>query len=237
MMRIDNANRRKKRQRGCSDTGHRRMVIMRRTVTTIVFSLAALVILTGCAGKVRYPNYYTLNLPAPPDPPAAEKAHASLAIREFRAPTYLRQGAIVYKTSPEQIGFYAYDRWAIDPRDFVTNSIIDRLRACGAFARVQGYNGSRDVDYVLSGRLEKLEELDYQGGGVKVQVAISAEMTSIASGAVVWSNAVSEIGDVNKRDVPAVVSEMNRTMQRAIEKLVTPLSAGWAGGSVAAQRN
>jgi len=24
-----------------------------------------------------------------------------------------------------------------------------------------------------------------------------------------------------------VVSEMNRTMQRAIEKLVTPLSAGW----------
>jgi ABC-type uncharacterized transport system auxiliary subunit len=201
-----------------------------------VFSLAALVILTGCAGKVRYPTYYTLNLPAPPDPPAAEKAHARLAIREFRAPTYLRQGAIAYKTSPEQIGFYAYDRWAIDPRDFVTNSIIDRLRASGAFARVQGYNGSRDVDYVLSGRLEKLEELDYQGA-VKVQVAISAEMTSIATGEVVWSNTVSEIGDVDKRDVPAVVSEMNRTMQRAIEKLVTPLSADWAGGSTAAQRN
>ena len=48
------------------------MVIMRRTVTRIVFCLAALVILTGCVGRVRYPNYYTLNLPAPPDPPAAE---------------------------------------------------------------------------------------------------------------------------------------------------------------------
>ncbi len=213
---------------------HRRMS-MRRTVATIVFSLAAVVILASC-GRVRYPTYYTLNLPAPPDPPAAEKAHASLAIREFRAPTYLRQGAIVYKTSPEQIGFYAYHRWAVDPRDFVTNAITERLRASGVFARVQGYNGSRDVDYVLSGRLEKLEELDYQGG-VKVQVAISAEMTSIASGAVVWSNAVSEIGDVNKRDVPAVVSEMNRTMQRAIEKLVTPLSADWAADSTAAQRN
>lgn len=213
---------------------HRRMS-MRRTVATIVFSLAAVVILASC-GRVRYPTYYTLNLPAPPDPPAAEKAHASLAIREFRAPTYLRQGAIVYKTSPEQIGFYAYHRWAVDPRDFVTNAITERLRASGVFARVQGYNGSRDVDYVLSGRLEKLEELDYQGG-VKVQVAISAEMTSIASGAVVWSNAVSEIGDVNKRDVPAVVSEMNRTMQRAIEKLVTPLSADWAASSTAAQSN
>ena len=207
---------------------------MRRSVTRSVFGLVALVILTGCAGRVRHASYYTLNPPAPPDPPAAENAHATVAIRQFRAQTYLRQGAIVYRTSPEQIDFYAYHRWAMDPRDFVTHSIIERLRASGAFARVQSYDGSRDVDYVLSGRLEKLEELDYQGG-VKVQVALSAEMTSITTGATVWSNAVSEIGDVNKHDVPAVVSEMNRTMQRAIEKLVTPLSAGWAAGSLGAQ--
>jgi ABC-type uncharacterized transport system auxiliary subunit len=212
------------------------MVIMKRNVTKIVFCLAALVILTGCAGRMKYPSYYTLNLPAPPDPPAVEKAHASLAIRHFRAPTYLRQGAIVYKTSPEQIGFYAYHRWAMDPRDFVTNAIVDRLRASGAFARVQTYDGSRDVDYVLSGRLEKLEEFDYQGS-VKVEVAISAEMTSIATGATVWSNAVSEMGDVDKHDVPAVVSEMNRTMQRAIEKLVTPLSGGGAAVPIDGQRN
>ncbi|HXM10796.1 MAG TPA: ABC-type transport auxiliary lipoprotein family protein [Terriglobales bacterium] len=185
---------------------------------------------------MRYPNYYTLNLPAPPDPPAPEKAHATLAIREFRASDYLHQGAIVYKTSPEQIGFYAYHRWAMPPRDFVTNAIIERLRASGVFAHVQSYDGNRDVDYVLSGRLEKLEELDYQGS-VKVQVALSAEMTSIATGAIVWSNAVSEIGDVNKRDMPAVVSEMNRTMERAIEKLLTPMPADVVTGSTAAKRN
>jgi ABC-type uncharacterized transport system auxiliary subunit len=209
---------------------------MKRTLTRIVFCLAALVILTSCAGKVKYPNYYTLNLPAPPDPPAGEDAHAILAIREFRAPTYLRQGAIVYKTSPEQIGFYAYDRWATDPRDFVTNAVIERLRASGLFARVQPYDGNRDVNYVLSGRLEQLEELDYQGS-VKVQVAISADMTSIATGATVWSNAVSEIGDVNQRDVPAVVSEINRTMERAINKLLSPMPADVVTGSTAAQRH
>src|ERR1700727_3653887 len=110
---------------------------MRRPVTTIVFSLSALVILASCGGRVRYPNYYTLNLPAPPDPPPAKNVHATVAIREFRAPAYLRQGAIVYKASPEQIGFYAFHRWAIVPRDFVTNSIIENLRARAVFARVQ----------------------------------------------------------------------------------------------------
>src|ERR1700746_3454522 len=208
----------------------RRRMSMKRTATTIVFSLAGLVILAGCGGRGRYPNYYTLNLPAPPDPPPAENVHATVAIREFRAPPYLRQGAIVYKTSPEQIGFYAYHRWATDPREVVTNAVIDRLRATAAFARVTPYDGRSDASYVLSGRLVKLEELDYEGG-VKVEVGLSAQMTSISTGATVWTNAVSEIGEVNSRNVPAVVAEMNGTTERGIEKLLTPLPTAGASAS------
>ena len=173
---------------------------------------------------MKYPNYYTLHLPPPPDPPVPEHVRANLAIREFRSPTYLRQGAIVYKTSPEQIGFYNYHRWAVDPREFLTSAVADRLRASGNFAQVGNYDGRPDVDYVLSGRLEELEETDYEGG-VKVRVAISAQMTSLAKGAIVWTNSVSEVGVVGQRDVPAIVSEMNATMGRAIEKLLTPTPA------------
>jgi len=214
----------------------RRRMNMKRTLTTIVVSLAALMILASCGGRVRYPNYYTLNLPVPPDPPASENAHATVAIREFRAPAYLRQGTIVYKPSPEQIGFYAYHRWAIDPCEFVTNSVIERLRASGHFAHVKAYDGRPGIEYVLSGRLDKLEEVDYDGA-VKVEVAISAQMTNLATGATVWTNAVSEVGEVNKRDVPTVVSGMNRTMERAINKLLSPIPADVATGSKAAARN
>jgi len=208
---------------------------MKRSLTTIVLSLAALMILASCGGKVRYPNYYTLNLPAPPDPPASKNAHATVAIREFRAPAYLRQGTIVYKPSPEQIGFYAYHRWAINPCEFVTTSVIERLRASGNFVRVKPYDGRPDIEYVLSGRLEKLEEIDYESG-VKVEVAISAQMTNLATGATVWTNAVSEVGNVNKRNVPAVVSEMNQTMERAISKLLSPMPADVETGPTADER-
>ena len=194
---------------------------MKKRLAMTVVAILAFVILAGCAGKVGRSNYYTLNLPAPPDPPAAENAHTTVVVREFRAPAYLRQGAIVYKPSPEQIGFYAYHRWAVDPCDFVTDSIIDRLGATGTFSRVKHYDGQPDADYVVSGRLEKLEEIDYEGG-VKVEVAVSAQMTKLDTGTIVWSKAVSEIGVVNQHDVPTVVSEMSRTMERAIEKLLTP---------------
>jgi len=195
---------------------------MKNNLALTVVALLTIVILAGCAGKVGRANYYTLNLPAPPDPPVAENAHTTLAIREFTAPAYLRRGAIVYQTSPELIGFYAYHRWAIDPCEFVTESIIDRLGATGTFSRVKHYDGQPDADYVVSGRLERLEEIDYEGG-VKVEVAVSAQMTKLDTGTIVWSKAVSEVGVVNQHDVPAVVSEMSHTMERAIEKLLTPV--------------
>jgi len=194
---------------------------MKKRRMAVCFVLATLIILVGCGGAAKYPNYYTLHIQPPVDPPAQEGVRTSLAVREFRSPAYLRQGAIVYKTSPEQIGFYNYHRWAVDPREFLTNAVVDHLRASGNFTQVKLYDGRSDIDYVLSGRLEKLEELDYEGG-VKVEVAISAQMVNLANGATVWSNAVSEIGTVDKRDVPTVVAEMNRTMDRAIEKLLTP---------------
>src|SRR5579871_4187657 len=157
---------------------------MKKRLAMTVVAVSAVVILAGCAGKVGHTNYYTLNLPAPPDPPAAENAHTTVAVREFRAPAYLRQGAIVYKPSREQIGFYAYHRWAVDPCDFVTDSIIDRLGATGTFSRVKHYDGQPDANYVVSGRLEKLEEIDYEGG-VKVEVAVSAQMTKLDTGTIV----------------------------------------------------
>ncbi len=205
----------------------KREAVVTKHLMAVVFTLAVSTALVGCAGRINYPSYYTLNLPAPPDPPAAEGVRASVAIREFRSPAYLRQGSIVYKSSPEQIGFYNYDRWAVDPRDFLTNAVVDRLRASGTFSQVKLYDGRADIDYVLSGRLERLEEVDYDGG-IQVQVAISAQMTRVATGETVWSNEAIEVGTVAQRNVPAVVSEMSRTMERTIDKLLTPAPAAAA---------
>ncbi len=196
---------------------------MKRYKVNVVAMFLVVSTLMGCAGKVRYPSYYTLNLPSPPDPPRQESARSVLAVREFRSPAYLRQGSLVYRRSPEEVGFYNFHRWAVDPREFVTNAIKEHLQASGNFAQVRNYDGHSDFDYVMTGRLERLEEVDYDGG-IKVAVAISAQMTSLASGATVWTNEVSETGTVEGRDIPAVVSEMDRTLDRAIAKLLhTPL--------------
>ena len=196
---------------------------MKKFTTALVLMVTLSAALSGC-GRMRYPAYYTLNLPAPPDPPAAENVRTSIAVREFQSPSYLRQGPIVYRSTPEQIGFYEYHRWAADPRMLVTSAVVDHLRASGRFSAVSMYNGRPDINYVFSGRLEKLEEVDYEPG-VKVEVAISAQITRVATGATVWSNAVSETGQVSQRNVSGVVSEMNRSVDLAISKLLSTVPA------------
>jgi len=196
---------------------------MTRRPTVILATLTISACLLGCVSRARFPAYYTLHAPPAADVPSAAASRPSLAVREFRSPEYLHQGAIVYRTSPEQVGFYQYHRWAVDPREFVTNAIIDRLRATGRFAEVRAYDGQSDLDFVLSGRIEKLEEVDYEGG-VKVDVALSAQITDPRAGKTVWTNAASESARVDKRSVPAVVAEMSEVMDRTIQKLAASLS-------------
>ena len=196
---------------------------MTRRLTATLATLTISACLIGCVNKARFPAYYTLHVPPAIDVPIAGGTRPSLAVREFRSPAYLRQGAIVYRISPEQVGFYQYHRWAGDPREFVTNAVIDRLRATGKFAEVRAYDGRSDADFVLSGGLEKLEEVDYEGG-VRVEVALSAQIADTRADKTVWTNSASESVSVDKRNVPAVVAEMSQAMDHAIQKLLASLT-------------
>ena len=200
---------------------------MKQHLKILALMLATMAALTGCAGKIRYPSYYTLNIPPASDPPPEENVRTSIAVREFQSPVYLKQGSVVYRRTPEEVGFYEYHRWAADPRAQVTSAVVDHLRASNQFSTVSSYDGRSNTDYIFSGRLEKLEEVDYDGG-VKVEVAISAQITRVSSGRTVWSNAVSEATTVPQRSVPGVVSQMNKSMDIAIAKLLSSIPSTMA---------
>jgi len=117
--------------------------------STIAAMLIVFMALGGCA-KVRYPDYYALNLP---NPVSASRGSgsipASVAVREFRAPQYLRQGSIAYRPEAEQIAFYDYHRWAEDPRQSVTTAIVLELKQ--VFESAELYDGRTGAEFLLTG--------------------------------------------------------------------------------------
>jgi cholesterol transport system auxiliary component len=204
-----------------------RDVVRSRFITLLI----ALLALGGCAG-VRYPNYYTLNMPNPvPASHGAAPISGTVAVQEFRAPAYLRQGPIVYRPDPEQVAFYDYHHWAEDPRRTVTAAIVRDLQQ--TFQSTELYDGRGDADFLLTGSLDHLEELD-NGPSVSVDIGISAALKNLKTGDVIWSGMSSKTSAVEQRSVPGVVAAMSRELTAAAEQLVASLRNELSRGALPA---
>ena len=189
----------------------------------VLTSLGALV-LAGC-GSVRYPTTYVLNFP-PPAPQAAPSTGAlagPVAIRDFQCPEYLCEGRIVYRSTPEEVGFYEYHRWAMNPRDAITQYVVEGLRAQLLFTSVAAHDRGTDEAYVLNGRIERLEEVD-NGRDVRVVCTISAQLLNTRSRSMVWSHTASETLQVEKRDIRGVVSSLSSAARTAVDHLLKSLA-------------
>jgi len=179
-----------------------------------------LLALGGCAG-IKYPHYYTLNMPTPVSASRATgPISGTVLVQEFGAPAYLRQGPVVYRPEPEQIAFYDYHHWAEDPGKTVTAAVVRELRQ--TFQSAELYDGRGDADYLLTGSLDHLEELD-DGRSVSVNVGISASLRNLKTGGVIWSNTSSKTSAVEQRSVRGVVAAMSRDLTEATGQLVASL--------------
>jgi ABC-type uncharacterized transport system auxiliary subunit len=134
----------------------------------------------------------------------------------------LRQDRIIYRPSPEEVGFYEYHRWAELPNETVTKAIADQLRRRQVFQSVE-ISDSGVSNYVLRGNIDRLQEVDYKGA-VRVQVSISAELEDPARRQIIWSSAASTECVVAKGEVRAVVAAMGQASHQSIVRLTTDVT-------------
>jgi ABC-type uncharacterized transport system auxiliary subunit len=184
---------------------------------------AAFVDLMGCAGKIRYPNYYVLNVRAPvsaKEPP--KSILGPVAVRDFTAPSFLRSGPIAYRPSPEQLEFYNYHRWAEDPRRVVTSAVIRELQVRGVFQSVDRFDGHGSAECLITGTIDHLEEID-EGNNVSIEVSLSARLIDSRTGKVLWQHTSSKTAKVDQRSVPGIVTEMSRDLGDVVQRLVSSM--------------
>ena len=146
--------------------------------------IPVLLLVAGCSGAVHQPRYYTMTLAPKLESRVADSPHpVTIAVRRFETAPYLRQGGIAYRERSDEVGFYQYHRWAVDPGVAVSRAIVDSLRASGRFSDVHAYDTHGRADYLLSGHVERLDELDY-GSELQVTAALSAELIDLRTGQV-----------------------------------------------------
>jgi ABC-type uncharacterized transport system auxiliary subunit len=187
--------------------------------TVAVLAFAAF---TSC-GPGRYPTNYVLNFPpiAPSVAPAPE-TRGSLAVYEFDCPQYLCEGRIVYRPTAEEIGFYEFHRWAMNPSRMITQFVTDAIRSRALFKTVTLQQPDGQPAYVLKGAIERLEEVD-QGRQVRAVCTISAQLFDTQTKSMIWSDTATQNIAVQKRDVAGVVSSLSTAVRATADSLVRSL--------------
>ena len=190
----------------------------------VKMSVCALTLLIASCGGGRRPHYYALEIPPAPDRALSDpRFPGTVAVCRFETPSYLRQGRIVYRETPEEVGFYEYHRWAADPAETVTTAMIDALRSSRQFSFVKRCDGHNQQEYLLVGRIERLEEIDYDGP-VRVKAQITAELVNVQTGSTEWTGDAPTTLNVENRNIDSVVTAMNRAIQNDIDQLMASLN-------------
>lgn len=190
----------------------------------IAFSAAVLLLLlASCGGKIPPTHYYKLHLPEPVVEPSGEGPDTAV-IMTFRASEMLIRDKIVYRPNRQEVGFYEYHRWAEDPRTTLTHALLDQMRRRKTFRRVIIFDGRTKSDYVLRGRIERLEEVDFDNG-VSVAVKLSLDLLDAETSEPLWQGSSTGKGEVEVGEVRNVVAKMSEAARASIDELASQLDS------------
>jgi cholesterol transport system auxiliary component len=193
--------------------------------------VALIVGLLGGCGAARPVKYYQLTVPA--DAGAVEKADAvpvTLLLGGVMTSHLYREDRIVYGNGPEQLGAYEFQRWAEPPAEMIQEVLLRELRLSGRYRAVYYRRSNMKGDFALRGRLYDFKEIS--GGQMSARVTLELEMRDLKSGATVWTHYYTHDEPASGKDVPAIVSALDKNVQRGVKEVVESLDEYFAAHPV-----
>lgn len=175
--------------------------------------------LASCA-SIPPTNYYVLGLAHEP----AHKSYESslphtLAIAPFGSESIYLRKKIVWRSGPNHLGYYSYEKWAALPSEMFSHRLYERAQSSGLFDRVVSSAASESTDLVLKGKVTAFEELDTPEGWFG-KVEVQAELTR-SNGTVIWSGVAGHSEPAAEQSVQATVEAISNATEATITSLLS----------------
>lgn len=91
---------------------------------------------------------------------------------------------IIYRISPTEVNYYAYNFWAERPSKTIRNVIRERLIVPGRFLRVDLESGKDPTDWILKIKVFRIEEID-EADKWHARLAMDFDLVETVSGKVI----------------------------------------------------
>src|SRR5260370_39407092 len=104
------------------------------------------------------------------------------------------------------------------------------LRSSGGCRAVHFRRSNMQGDFAIRGRLYDFKEVD--GGQMSARVTLELEMRDLKSGATVWTHYYTRDETASGKDVPALVTALDKYDQRGVKEVVENLDQYFASPPV-----
>jgi ABC-type uncharacterized transport system auxiliary subunit len=180
-------------------------------------------LICGCSLTKPRPavHHYTLTLTTIPEA-ATQATKSTLVVRPFSANEPYNQERLAYRTSPYQLDFYSYHRWAALPAEQVADWTRRYLRDSALFARVYP-TGEGIADFALGGRIRQFDEID-NAQSWDATLSLDFWLTGVDQRKPLWSQSYVATQQTAKRNPAAVAEAMSRNLEIILGRLVGDLA-------------
>jgi ABC-type uncharacterized transport system auxiliary subunit len=185
----------------------------------------ALIAFGGCFfQKPMGTQYYVLDYIPTPPPERLSKGPYPFVLR-MRDPSIAeayRRAQIVYRQSANQMQFYNYHLWAVDPDRMVGDMVLKHLKAARLFDNVTRTVENYVPDYFLSTDVQAIEEYDAKEQWF-AHLAIEFQLEDARTNQVVWKKVFDLRKTVAQQEPVYVVRELSYLLENINDRLVKEL--------------
>ena len=194
----------------------------------LFFVLFLVVIFWQCA-SVPDMHYYFLEFESGKQK-VSDKAKfpITLKVSNFAAKPFYQERGIVYREQILEGKRYHYHRWAASPAEMFKDQLVQQLRNSGLFSTVIDKQLFAKADYLLSGEILAIEEVDHGEqwyGRVKIEVSLIDE----ANQTPVWLKQIEKETPIAKKQPIEVVKSINQSARQCVDEIISGLDQYFSG--------
>lgn len=184
--------------------------------------LLAVVILAGAGCFAAHAKRY-FDLGAPVSGPAEPAFDRTLLIDRPVVEGIYDDFRIVYRLSPTEVNYYAYNFWAERPARLVRDMIRERIVVQGRFRRVDLEPGKEPADWRLKVKVFRIEEEDRADRWFG-RLAMAFEVVEAATGSVIAARAFDRLEPLGQKDPGLLAGVLSRILAEEFDAFLRELA-------------
>ncbi len=191
----------------------------------LALALALTLALTGCFfAKPADTKYYVIDYIPTPTKARLEKGPYPfvLRMRDCNIAETYRRPQIVYRQSANQMEFYGYHLWAVDPDRMIGDLVIKHLKTVHLFENVTRTVETYVPDHYLGCDIQAIEEYDNQDSWY-AHLAMEYQLEDAKTNQILWKKSYDLRKKVSQHEPVYVVRELTVLLETINDRMTQEL--------------